>query len=107
MSDWNLQEAPVALTKWRRSWRQEFFTDLGSDFRFVAHLEDAVSDGAEATTEHVGVVTRSASQVMEDPRVQQLSAIMTELVKEWMDEDEAARLAQEAAAKAADGGANA
>lgn len=88
MTDWNLQTMPTSLTKWDRSWRQEFFTDLGSDFTLVAHIEEVktLDDGTVTHTLKPPVV-RKLSEVGSDPRVQQLHALMTELIKEWMDQD--------------------
>lgn len=81
----------VTSTKWMRSWRLELFTDLGSDFRLVAHMENVTttSDG-QVIHEDAGTVTRSLSSVGSDPRVQGLQSVLIELLDEWRAQDEAA-----------------
>ena len=96
MSDWKLKEETVTARQWVRSWRQEFFTDLGQDFRMVAHMEQitALPDGS--VIHHVlPEVVRRASQVGHDPRVQQLQALLAELIKEWFDEESAAAVPEQ------------
>ena len=96
MADWDLRTEQVEATSWKRTWRLEFFTDLGSDFMMKAHPErvTVLPDGSVVHAVLPEIVRR-ASQVGQDPRVQQLQALLTELVKEWMDEDEAAAAAQD------------
>lgn len=78
----------TTATTWLRSWRVEFFTDLGSDFSMIAHMENVTSlDGGLVLHVDAGTVSRSASMVGSDPRVQQLQALMTELIGEWQDQD--------------------
>lgn len=90
MSDWNLETGTVNKTQWLRSWRQEFYTDLGSDFKLKAHLETVVMlDDGNILHKQAGEVTRVASIVGSDPRVQQIQILLTELIQEWIAEDEA------------------
>jgi hypothetical protein len=88
VSDWELKEETVTARQWVRSWRQEFFTDFGQDFRVVAHMEHMtlLPDGTSAKKQLQPVV-RDITQVGADPRVQQLNAILTELINEWRLED--------------------
>ena len=88
MSDWDLKTETVEAVAWKRSWRQEFFTDFGQDFRVVAHMEQVtlLPDGTTAKKQ-LPAVTRDITQVGADPRVQQLHAILTELINEWRLED--------------------
>ena len=89
MSDWNLQTGTLNATTWQRSWRQELFTDLGSNFRFVAHMEEVSTfEGSDVVLRKaLPEVTRKMSDVYQDPDVQELNALLTKLVKKWMDED--------------------
>lgn len=91
MADWDLRTEQVEVISWKRTWRLEFFTDLGSDFTMRAHPE-RVTTLPDGSVVHAVLpeVVRRASQVGADPRVQQLQALLTELVKEWLDADEAA-----------------
>ena len=88
MSDWELSEETITARQWVRSWRQEFFTDFGQDFRMVAHMEQMtlLPDGTTAQ-KPLQSVTRDITQVGADPRVQKLHAIITELINEWRLED--------------------
>ena len=88
MSDWDLKEETITARQWVRSWRQEFFTDFGQDFRMVAHMEHMtlLPDGTTAK-KPLQTVARDIAQVGADPRVQQLHAILTELINEWRLED--------------------
>ena len=88
MSDWELNEETVTARQWVRSWRQEFYTDYGEAFRMVAHMEQMtlLPDGTTAKNP-LQSVTRDITQVGADPRVQQLHAILTELINEWRLED--------------------
>ena len=88
MSDWELNEETITARQWVRSWRQEFFTDFGQDSRVVAHMEQVtlLPDGTTATKPLQSVI-RDITQVGADPRVQQLHAILTELINEWRLED--------------------
>ena len=88
MSDWELNEETVTARQWVRSWRQEFFTDFGQGFRMVAHMEQMtlLPDGTTAKRP-LQPITRDIKQVGSDPRVQQLHAILTELINEWRLED--------------------
>lgn len=90
MSDWDLKTETVEAVAWKRSWRQEFFTDLGTDFKMIAHMEEVtlLPDGTTAKKQ-LPAVTRDITQVGADPRVQQLHAILTELINEWRLEDDA------------------
>ena len=103
MSDWDLKEETITARQWVRSWRQEFFTDFGQDFRMVAHMEQMtlLPDGTTAKKQ-LPAVTRDITQVGHDPRVQQLQALLTELIKEWMDEDAAAAAASQPAVEPAE-----
>lgn len=94
MTNWDFKTEQVEAASWKRSWRQEFFTDLSSDFTMKAHMERVTTlpDGSVVHTP-LPAVMRRASQVASDPRVQQLQALMTELVEEWTLEDEAAAIA--------------
>lgn len=97
-SNWNEQTGIANLLKWQRSWRQELYTDLGTDFRFIAHIEEITAlETGEVIHRPRPQVVRSMSQVMTDPDVLLLNEILTRLIKKWMDEDEAARLAAELA----------
>ena len=88
MSDWELKEETITARQWVRSWRQEFFTDFGQDFRVVAHMEQVtlMPDGTTAKKQ-LSAVTRDIKQVGADTRVQQLHAILTELINKWRLED--------------------
>ena len=88
MSDWDLKKETVEATAWKRSWRQEFFTDLGTDFKMIAHMEEVITlpDGS-VIHKQLDPVIRQSSKVYSDPRVQQLHAILTELIDEWRIED--------------------
>lgn len=88
MSDWDLKTETVEAVAWKRSWRQEFYTDLGTDFKMVAHMEEVVTlpDGS-VIHKPLPEVVRAASDVYQDPRVQQLHALLTDLVNEWRIED--------------------
>ena len=88
MSDWELKEETITARQWVRSWRQEFFTDFGQNFRVVAHMErmTLLPDGTTAKKQ-LPEVTRDIKQVGADPRVQQLHAILTELINKWRLED--------------------
>ena len=88
MSDWELKEETITARQWVRSWRQEFFTDFGQGFRVVAHMEQMtlLPDGTTAK-KPLQPIARDINQVGEDPRVQQLHAILTELINEWRLED--------------------
>ena len=88
MSDWELNEETISARQWVRSWRQEFFTDFGQNFRMVAHMEQMtlLPDGTIATKPLQSVI-RDITQVGSDPRVQRLHAILTELINVWRLED--------------------
>ena len=88
MPDWESKEETITARQWVRSWRQEFFTDFGQDFRMVAHMEQMtlLPDGTTAK-KPLQTVARDIAQVGADPRVQQLHAILTELINEWRLED--------------------
>lgn len=88
MSDWELKEETTTARQWVRSWRQELFTDLGTNFQIEAHMEQVTTlpDGTVAKKMLPSVV-RSLSQVGSDPRVKQLNALLTELINEWRLED--------------------
>lgn len=88
MSDWNLQTGSSNITKWTRSWRQEFYTDLGTDFRVVIHMEEVTTlDSGEVIHKPLPSVTRTLSQVYSDPQAVELTTLMTGLAKKWLDED--------------------
>jgi hypothetical protein len=88
MSDWNLQTGTTNVTKWTRSWRQEFYTDLGTDFRVVLHMEEVTTlDTGEVVHKPLTAVSRTLSQVMGDPDAVQMVTLMTSLAKKWLDED--------------------
>jgi hypothetical protein len=84
----DMTESTASVKSWPRSWRQEMFTDGGTDFTFRAHMEIVTSiDGIGVVSKQDGVVERRMSQVKDDKRVQQLAALLQELVAEWRDED--------------------
>jgi len=89
MTDWKYKEATEKTIRWSRSWRQTFFTEPDSEFYVNANIQDVLllEDGAKVFKD-AGVITRRMSQVKDDPRVRQLHALLTELIKDWMDEDE-------------------
>lgn len=92
MTNWNEFNTTSDITRYTRSWRQEFYTDLGSDFKLIAHLEEITKlDDGTVMNKPCGTVTRSASIVGQDKRVQQIQVLMTELIKEWLDEDMATK----------------
>ena len=88
MSDCDLKTETVEAVAWKRSWRQEFYTDLWADFKMIAHMEEVVTlpDGT-VIHKPLPQVERMASKVYADPRVQKLHALLTELVNEWRLED--------------------
>lgn len=88
MSLGEVSETTSIVKSWPRSWRQELFTDGGTDFRMRAHMEIVTMvDGFGAMSKQEGVVERRMSQVGNDTRVIQMAHIMEELIKEWYDED--------------------
>ncbi|MEI6297074.1 MAG: hypothetical protein WCO84_05555 [bacterium] len=88
MSDWNLSTGTSNTTKWTRSWRQELYTDLGSDFRIVLHMEEVTTlDSGEVIHKELPQVVRKLSAVSSDPDVVQLATLLTSLAKKWLDED--------------------
>lgn len=88
MSDWNLKEGTATTKTWTRSWRQEFYTDLGTDFRVVLHMEDVTTlDTGEVIHTPKPSVVRTLSQVMGDADAVQMVTLMTTLAKKWLDED--------------------
>ena len=89
-SNWNPSSGTVNTSTWTRSWRQELRTDLGSDFVLQAQIEEVTAlDTGEVIHVSLPGVTRSLSQVGTDPRVIQLVGLLTELIKEYLDEDQA------------------
>lgn len=88
MSDWDLKEETITARQWVRSWRQEFFTDFGTNFSMEAHMEQVtmLPDGTIAKKPLRSVVRRF-SEVGTDPRVQQINSLLTELINEWRLED--------------------
>lgn len=101
-SDWNLVEGTLATRTWDRSWRCEEYTDYGSDFRIVLHMQQATSDssGNLLGTKELPPIYRSLSQVASDPDVLAYLELKQRLVKRWLDEDVQARAALQAAADA-------
>ena len=91
MSDWNIETGTATTTTWTRSWRQELFTDLDTDFRIVYHMESVTKlDTGQVIHTPLPQVTRQLSQVKDDPDVIALGIIMLKLGKKWLDEDVAA-----------------
>ena len=89
-SNWNPSSGTVNTSTWTRSWRQELRTDLGSDFTLTANVEEVtVLETGEVIHSPLPNVVRSLSQVGTDPRVIQLVGLLTELIKEYLDEDQA------------------
>ena len=94
---WNYEETPVTAQSWVRSWRQELYTDLGSDFSLVAHMERVtVLPSGAVHHEPLPEIRKSMSSVIGDPRVQNLSALLTELIGEWSGIDAAPEIVDEA-----------
>ena len=90
MSDWNLSTGTTNITTWTRSWRQEFFTDVDTDFRVVLHMEETTRlDTGEIIHKPLPPVTRVLSQVLSDPDAVTMVTLMTSLAKKWLDEDNA------------------
>ena len=90
MSDWELKEETITARQWVRSWRQEFFTDLGGAFRMVAHMERVtLLPNGSVSHEQLPSVSRDILGVGGDVRVQQLNSLLTELINEWRIEDDA------------------
>jgi len=88
MSDWNLSTGTTNVTKWTRSWKQELYTDLGTDFKIVLQMEEITAlDSGEVVHTQLRPVVRMLSQVMNDPDVVQMATLMTALAKKWLDED--------------------
>jgi hypothetical protein len=88
MSDWNLSTGTTNITKWTRSWRQEFYTDLDTDFTVVLHMEEVTKlETGEVIHKSLPDVRRTLSQVMGDPDAVQMVTLMTSLAKKWLDED--------------------
>jgi len=88
MSLGEVNESVASIKSWPRSWRQELFTDGGSDFSIRAHMEIVTAvDGFGVMSKQDGVIERRMSQVGDDPRVIKMASIMEELIKEWYDED--------------------
>ena len=89
---WNAQDVAVAAKTWDRSWRGEEFTDLGTNFSIVMHMERVTVDANNKVIgrEHLPNIARSLSQVISDPDVQAYLTLKQTLVKKWLDEDNAA-----------------
>ena len=88
MSDWNLSTGTTNITTWTRSWRQEFFTDLDSEFKVVLHMEQVTKlESGEVIHKSLPTVVRTISQVMGDPDAVQMVTLLTLLAKKWLDED--------------------
>lgn len=86
---WDETTETVETKSWVRSWRQELYTDLGSDFRMVAHLEKVLttSDGSTILgRQTLPNVQTTASQCATDPVLgplaYQIQTAMTALVDE-------------------------
>jgi hypothetical protein len=89
---WNSQDVSITAKTWDRSWRGEEFTDLGTDFTIVMHMERVTVDANNKVIakEQLPNITRSLSQVISDPDVQAYLTLKQTLVKKWLDEDVAA-----------------
>lgn len=86
---WDETTETVSTRSWIRSWRQELYTDLGSDFRMVAHLERVITAADGATVlgrQTLPGVQVTASQCAVDPVLgplaYQIQTAMTALVDE-------------------------
>lgn len=91
MTDWNYSTNTTDITKWTRSWRQELYTDLGTDFKLVAHMENVTTLATgEIIHTPLPAITRQMSLVATDPDVILLQEVLTRLVKKYLDEDIAA-----------------
>jgi hypothetical protein len=86
---WNAQDVAIAAKTWDRSWRGEEFTELGTDFHIVMHMQRVTVDADNKVIgkEPLPNITRSLSQVINDPDVQAYLALKQTLVKKWLDED--------------------
>ena len=86
---WNATQTQISATSYLRSWRQEIFSDYGTDFTLVCHMENVVcdSDGNKIGSTDAGKVVRVLSKVYDDPNVQAMMAAMTALVPQWYVED--------------------
>ena len=90
-TNWNESTSSVNVVQWDRSWRQEIFTDLGTDFVIKYHMERVGAlESGEVIHTPLPMVTRTMSQVGSDPDVQELAMLMTKLAEKWMLEDQAA-----------------
>jgi len=90
---WNAQDIAVSAKTWDRSWRGEEFTDYGTDFTILMHMERLTVDanGKVIGRELLPNISRALSQVISDPDVQAYLTLKQTLVKKWLDEDNAAR----------------
>ena len=90
MSDsWDYKEQVITTKSWVRSPSQTFQTGLGTEFRLVAEMEKvSILENGTILYEQLPSVIRSMSQVYQDPRVQQLAALLKELCAEWRLEQE-------------------
>ena len=97
---WEYRETTLKTGTWKRSWRQEFYTEYGTAFYVVCHMEEVTCDenGKLVSRKDLGKVTRNITELMQSPHianVMQLSSILTELVGAWYLEDQTALLNQE------------
>ena len=90
MSDWDLKEETITARQWVRSWRQEFFTDFGQDFRVVAHMEQVtLLPNGTYLREQLPCIERTMDNVASVDSVLKLQSIMTDLINTWRLEDKA------------------
>ena len=86
---WDETTETAELKSWVRSWRQEFFTDLGVDFRLVAHMEKVTvltAAGSVLGRETLPNLQITAAQCSTDPVLgplaYQIQSALTALVEE-------------------------
>lgn len=86
---WDETTETTELKSWVRSWRQEFYTDLGSDFRLVAHMEKVTTltaDNSILSHEQLPNIQTTAAQCAADPVLgplaYQIQTALTALVEE-------------------------
>lgn len=87
----NLKEEQINAATWLRSYRQELYTEYGSDFTIKAYMEEVTcgEDQQKIKSEAKEVISRSLSQVSEDPDVITLKEVLSRLVYKWYQEDQA------------------
>lgn len=87
MANWDEKIEKAEVRSWVRSWRQEFHTELGSDFRLVAHMERVKTSGdALLGKESLGTVSVTASQCAEDEVLGPLALTIQEALTAILEE---------------------